>query len=101
MDKPEALALCGGGFRRSEPCREPACPAHDFSLLFRSDFSTAEDVEWENVNPVEAMLGENGLVSKYGAELARDWYDVFLVRRVGNDTDVSIREKKEPDRHFV
>ena len=67
--------------------------AHDFS--FYSDLtSTAEDVEWENVNPVEAMLGENGLVNKYGAELARDWYDVFLVRRVGNDTDVSIREKK-------
>lgn len=67
--------------------------AHDFS--FYSDLtSTAEDVEWENVNPVEAMLGENGLISKYGAELARDWYDVFLVKRVGNDTDVSIREKK-------
>ena len=67
--------------------------SHDFSLY--SDLtSTAEDVEWENVNPVEAMLGENGLVSKYGAELARDWYDVFLVRRVGNNTDVSIRENK-------
>ena len=67
--------------------------SHDFS--FYSDLtSTAEDVEWENVNPVEAMLGENGLVNKYGAELARDWYDVFLVRRVGNNTDVSIREKK-------
>lgn len=67
--------------------------AHDFN--FYSDLtSTAEDVEWENVNPVEAMLGEDGLVSKYGAELARDWYDVFLVRRVGNNTDVSIREKK-------
>ena len=67
--------------------------SHDFS--FYSDLtSTAEDIEWENVNPVEAMLGENGLVSKYGAELARDWYDVFLVRRVGNDTDVSIRERK-------
>ena len=67
--------------------------SHDFSLY--SDLTlTAEDVEWENVNPVEAMLGENGLVSKYGAELARDWYDVFLVRRVGNNTDVSIREKK-------
>ena len=66
---------------------------HDFS--FYSDLtSTAEDVEWENINPVEAILGENGLVSKYGAELARDWYDVFLVKRVGNDTDVSIREKK-------
>ena len=67
--------------------------SHDFS--FYSDLtSTAEDVEWENVNPVEAILGENGLISKYGAELARDWYDVFLVKRVGNDTDVSIREKK-------
>ena len=67
--------------------------SHDFS--FYSDLtSTAEDVEWKNVNPVEAMLGENGLVSKYGAELARDWYDVFLVKRVGNDTDVAIREKK-------
>ena len=67
--------------------------SHDFS--FYSDLtSTTEGVEWENVNPVEAMLGENGLVSKYGAELARDWYDVFLVKRVGNDTDVSIREKK-------
>lgn len=67
--------------------------SHDFS--FYSDLtSTAEDVEWENINPVEAMLGENGLVSKYGAELARDWYDVFLVRRVGNNNDVSIREKK-------
>ena len=67
--------------------------SHDFS--FYSDLtSTAEDIEWENVNPVEAMLGENGLVNKYGAELARDWYDVFLVKRVGNDTDVSIREKK-------
>lgn len=67
--------------------------SHAFS--FYSDLtSTAEDVEWENINPVEAMLGENGLVSKYGAELARDWYDVFLVRRVGNNTDVSIREKK-------
>ena len=67
--------------------------SHGFS--FYSDLtSTAEDVEWENINPVEAMLGENGLVSKYGAELARDWYDVFLVKRVGNNTDVSIREKK-------
>lgn len=67
--------------------------SHDFS--FYSDLtSTAENVEWENINPVEALLGEGGLVEKYGAELARDWYDVFLVRRVGNNTDVSIREKK-------
>lgn len=67
--------------------------SHDFSF-YSNLTSTAEDVEWENINPVEAMLGENGLVNKYGAELSRDWYDVFLVRRVGNNTDVSIREKK-------
>lgn len=67
--------------------------SHDFT--FYSDLtSTAEDVSFENVNPVEAMLGEGGMVEKYGAELARDWYDVFLVRRVGHDTDVQIREKK-------
>ena len=67
--------------------------AHDFT--FYSDLtSTAEEVEWENINPVEALLGEGGLVEKYGAELARDWFDVFLVKRVGNDTDVSIRERK-------
>ena len=72
---------------------EACLSSHEFSLY--SDLtSTAEDVEWENINPVEAMLGENGLVNKYGAELARDWHDVFLVKRVGNDTDVSIREKK-------
>ena len=67
--------------------------SHDFT--FYSDLTaTAEDVEWENINPVEALLGEGGLVEKYGAELARDWYDVFLVKRVGNNTDVSIRERK-------
>ena len=67
--------------------------AHGFT--FYSDLtSSAEDVEWENKNPVEAMLGEGGLVEKYGAELSRDWFDLFLVQRVGNDSDVQIRERK-------
>ena len=66
---------------------------HDFT--FYSDLTaTAEEVKFENVNPVEALLGEDGLVAKYGAELTRDWFDVFLVGRVGNDTDVQIREGK-------
>ncbi len=66
---------------------------HDFT--FYSDLtSTAEDVLIENVNPIEALLGEGGLTDKYGAELARDWFDVFLVERVGSDTDVQIREGK-------
>ena len=66
---------------------------HDFT--FYSDLtSTADEVEFENINPVDAILGEGGLVEKYDAELARDWFDVFLVRRVGTDTDVQIREGK-------
>lgn len=67
--------------------------SHDFT--FYSDLtSTAEDVAFENTNPVEAMLGESGLTKLYGAELARDWFDVFLVQRVGSDTDVQIRQGK-------
>ena len=66
---------------------------HDFT--FYSDLTTtATDVKYENVNPVEALLGSDGLTGKYGAELARDWFDVFLVNRVGNDSDVQIREGK-------
>ena len=65
------------------------------SFTFYSDLtSTAEDVCFENVNPVDALLGEGGLVDKYGAELARDWFDVFLVKRVGVNSDVQIREGK-------
>ena len=66
---------------------------HDFTFYSDLD-SQAEDVEFENCNPVDALLGEGGVVEKYTGELTRDWYDVFLVKRVGNDTDVSIREKK-------
>lgn len=51
-------------------------------------------ISFENINPVEALLGDNGLTGKYGAELARDWFDVFLVSRVGTDSQVQIREKK-------
>ena len=66
---------------------------HDFT--FYSDLTTtAEEVKFENINPVEALLGDEGLTGKYGAELARDWFDVFLVGRVGNDTNNQIREGK-------
>lgn len=65
------------------------------NFTFYSDLtSTAEDVSFENINPVDAILGEGGIVEKYGAELARDWFDVFLVQRVGSDTNVQIREGK-------
>ena len=66
---------------------------HDFTFYSDLD-STAEEVTFENSNPVDAILGDGGLVEKYGGELARDWFDVFIVKRVGSDTDVQIRQGK-------
>jgi phage minor structural protein len=66
---------------------------HGFTL-FSDLTSTANDVLLANINPVEAVLGEGGMTEKYSAELARDWFDVFLVQRVGSDTDVQIRQGK-------
>lgn len=66
---------------------------HDFT--FYSDLTTtADEVEFENANPIDALLDEDGVLDKYKGELARDWYDVFVVNRVGKDTDVQIREGK-------
>ena len=66
---------------------------HDFTFYSDLD-TTAEEVAFENSNPVDAILGDGGLVEKYGGELARDWFDVFLVKRVGSDTNVQIRQGK-------
>ena len=66
---------------------------HDFTFYSDLD-STAEDVEFENINPVDALLGEDGVVEKYGGELTRDWWDVFVVKRVGQDSNVQIRQAK-------
>lgn len=67
--------------------------AHPFTMY--SDLeTTADEVEFENKNPVEAMLDEDGVVKKFKGELTRDWYDVYIVQRVGTDTDVQIRQGK-------
>ena len=66
---------------------------HDFTFYSDLD-TTAEEVKFENINPVDAILGDGGLIEQYGGELARDWFDVFLVKRVGSDTDVHIRQGK-------
>lgn len=67
----------------------------EHGFTFYSDIDTvAEEVKFEHVNPVDVLLGDDGFVEKYKAELARDWWDVYLVKRVGQDTDVQIREGK-------
>ena len=67
----------------------------DHAFTFYSDLtSTAEDVTFENINPVEAILGTDGLIDKYGGELVRDLFDVYVVQRAGSDANVIIREGK-------
>ena len=66
---------------------------HPFTFYSDLD-STAEEVEFTNINPLDAVMGDEGIIAKYGGELARDWFDVFLVKRVGVDSNVQIRQGK-------
>lgn len=66
---------------------------HSFQMY--SDLTQGvEDLSFENTNPMEALLGEGGLLEKVSGELARDWYDLYAVKRVGKDTDIQIRQGK-------
>lgn len=66
---------------------------HDFTF-YSNLTKKCPDAVFENKNPVEAILGSEGLVEKYGGELARDWFDVFIVKRVGKNTNIQIRQGK-------
>lgn len=70
-----------------------ALSEHPFSFYSDID-STADDYLIEGQNPVDALLGEDGFIDKFGGELARDGFDVYLVKRVGQDTPVRISEGK-------
>ena len=62
---------------------------------FYSDLtSTVDEFSVEHTNPIDAFLGDEGVIATFGGELARDWYDVYIVERVGEDTDIQIREGK-------
>lgn len=67
---------------------------HMFTLY--SDVTdTATDVLFEKMNPADAILNENdGFCAKYHAEILRDWYDVYLVSKVGEETNMTIADGK-------
>ena len=75
---------------------------HDFTFYSDldsvADEETLEDdantVDFVNINPVDALIGDSGVVHFYGGELARDWFDVYLIKRIGLDSGVQIREGK-------
>lgn len=70
-----------------------ALSTQDFTFYSDID-ATAEGVEITDKNPAEAILGDGGLIENYGGELARDWWDVYLAKRTGEETSIQIREGK-------
>ena len=58
---------------------------HDFTFYSDLD-STAEEVLFENVNPVDAILGDGGLIEKYGGELPRTMEELTALPGVGRKT---------------
>lgn len=67
---------------------------HSFTLY--SDITeTASDAVFEKMNPADALLNEtDGFCAKYHAEILRDWYDVYLVSRIGEETNITIADGK-------
>ncbi len=65
---------------------------HGFRIY--SDLTATANVDFGDMNPVEALLGRSGLTEKYSAEIARDWWDIYATERVGRDTDIVIRQGK-------
>ena len=70
-----------------------ALSQQDFTFYSDLD-TTAEGVEITDKNPAEAIMGDGGLIENYGGELARDWWDVYLAKRAGEETGIQIREGK-------
>ncbi len=70
-----------------------ALSPQDFTFYSDLD-TTAEGVEITDKNPAEAIMGDGGLIENYGGELARDWWDVYLAKRIGEETGIQIREGK-------
>lgn len=68
---------------------------YDSGFSFFSDITeTPEEFEIAEQNPVEALLGEDGVIGKCGGEIFRDWHDVYVMQRIGHDTNILISQGK-------
>lgn len=67
---------------------------HGFAL-YSAISKTAKDIKCENVNPVDALLNaDKGFCARYKAEIMRDWYDVYIVPRIGQESSIVIAAGK-------
>lgn len=86
----------GGNYTGADVAKRVLAASLDnMGITMYSDLTSRQkEFELENVNVIDAYLGENGVINTYGGELARDWYDAFIVERVGDDTNILIAEAK-------
>ena len=67
--------------------------AHPFN--FGSDVSNISTAYYVRTNPVAALMGaDNAIISRWGGELERNNFDVFLRSRIGSDHGVEIQYGK-------
>ena len=62
--------------------------AHGYTSM--SDIDTANTYEVDKQNPVEAIMGSGGVISRYGGELVRDNFTIRLYAARGVDRDVLV-----------
>lgn len=64
-------------------------------LVYSNIESPLPDVAFEEMNPADAFLNEKtGFCALYHAEMLRDWYDIYLVERIGGESSLTIAEGK-------
>lgn len=60
---------------------------HDFEIYCEGEGTASMQVT-EMASPLEAILGADGLIEKFGGELIRDWFTLIIVERRGADRGV-------------
>ena len=71
-----------------------SCRGEAGAFRIYSDLNGEISADWSDKTPVEATFGSEGLTELTGGEIARDWWDIYAVKRVGRDGGVTVRQGK-------
>ena len=67
---------------------------HDFRA-YTDINETRDGISWKLINPIKAMLDkENGALAKWNAQLIRDNWDLFFIRRAGRNRGIRVEYGK-------
>lgn len=68
--------------------------AHEFEA-FTDSANTRTGMAWERVNPIDALLEEeNGFAARFGCDLVRDDYELYLLTEAGKNRGIRIEYGK-------